>query len=65
MRYLKRILKTPILKKISEYEAEITKDGFYFGRYLNKGFTIKVEEISKEQLEEVIQFLEKKSLLLM
>ncbi|TLX27316.1 hypothetical protein FE904_02700 [Chryseobacterium indologenes] len=56
----KKDLENPDFKKISEYEAEITKDGFYFGRYLNKGFTIKVEEISEEQLEEVIQFLEKK-----
>ncbi len=36
------------------------KDGFYFGNYLNKGFKIKVEEISEEQLEEVIRYLQKK-----
>ncbi|REC73844.1 hypothetical protein [Chryseobacterium rhizosphaerae] len=47
-------------KKISENEAEVLKDGFYFGSYLNKGFKIKVEEISGEQLEDVIRFLEKK-----
>lgn len=56
----KKDLENPNFKKISEYEAEITKDGFYFGSYLNKGFTIKVEEISEEQLENVVQFLEKK-----
>ncbi|AZA81830.1 hypothetical protein C1637_04465 [Chryseobacterium lactis] len=53
-------LENPNFKKISDHEAEILKDGFYFGHYLNKGFKIKVEEISEEQLEDVIQFLEKK-----
>ena len=47
-------------KMISENEIEIKKDGFYFGTYLNKGFRIKVEEISDQQLEEVVDFLEKK-----
>jgi TfoX/Sxy family transcriptional regulator of competence genes len=45
---------------MSDFEAEVLKDGFYFGNYLNKGFTIKVEEISKEQLEDVTRFLQKK-----
>jgi hypothetical protein len=56
---LKRILKTPI-SRISDTEIEIQKDGFYFGSYLNKGFRIKIEEISDQQLQEVIRFLEKK-----
>ncbi|KFE98745.1 hypothetical protein IX39_15120 [Chryseobacterium formosense] len=47
-------------KKISDNEVEILKDGFYFGNFLNKGFKIKVEEISEEQLENAIQFLDKK-----
>lgn len=47
-------------KKISENEVEVLKDGFYFGNFLNKGFTIKVEEISEKQLENAIQFLDKK-----
>ena len=50
----------PDFKRISKNEAEIMKDGFYFGSYLNKGFTIKIEEISDEQLDEVVRFLEKK-----
>nr|WP_315035036.1 hypothetical protein [uncultured Chryseobacterium sp.] len=54
-------LENPDFKKISDYEAEILKDGFYFGNYLNKGFKIKVEEISEEQLEDVILFLQKKT----
>ncbi|WP_449399705.1 hypothetical protein [Chryseobacterium wanjuense] len=53
-------LKNPSFKKNSENEIEIQKDGFYFGNYLNKGFRIKVEEISDEQLQDVISFLEKK-----
>lgn len=56
----KRDLENPNFKKISAYEIEVLKDGFYFGTYLNKGFKIKVEEISEEQLEEVVSFLEKK-----
>ena len=53
-------LSNPDFKKISENEAEVLKDGFYFGNFLNKGFKIKVEEISEEQLENAIQFLDKK-----
>ncbi|MCW1963325.1 hypothetical protein [Chryseobacterium viscerum] len=56
----KRDLENPNFKKISDHEIQILKDGFYFGSYLNKGFKIKVEEISEEQLEEVIAFLQKK-----
>ncbi|MGD1319035.1 hypothetical protein [Chryseobacterium sp. 2R14A] len=53
-------LNNPDFKKISDNEVEILKDGFYFGNFLNKGFKIKVEEISEEQLENAIQFLDKK-----
>jgi hypothetical protein len=53
-------LENPNFKKIYENEIIIQEDGFYFGNYLNKGFKIKVEEISKEQLQEVTSFLEKK-----
>lgn len=53
-------LENPAFKKISDHEVEIIKDGFYFGSFLSKGFRIKVEEISQEQLEDVIRFLEKK-----
>lgn len=56
----KKDLNHPDFRKISENEAEVQKDGFYFGSYLNKGFTIKIEEISQDQLEDVIGFLEKK-----
>lgn len=53
-------LDNPDFKKISGNEVEVLKDGFYFGNFLNKGFKIKIEEISEEQLENAIQFLDKK-----
>ncbi|ASK31636.1 hypothetical protein CEY12_16625 [Chryseobacterium sp. T16E-39] len=53
-------LKNPNFKKVSDHEIEILKDGFYFGNYLNKGFMIKVEEITNDQLRDVITFLDKK-----
>lgn len=53
-------LENPNFKKISENEIIIQQDGFYFGNYLNKGFKIKIEEISNDQLKEVNSFLEKK-----
>lgn len=56
----KKDLENPNFKKISGNEIEILKDGFYFGSFMNKGFKIKVEEISDEQLENVLNFLDKK-----
>lgn len=56
----KKDLENPNFKKISENAAEVLKDGFYFGHYLNKGFTLKIEEISDDQLQQVVQFLENK-----
>lgn len=56
----KKDLENPNFMRISDHEVKIMKDGFYFGNYLNKGFKIKVEEISDEQLENVIGYLEKK-----
>ncbi|QOW11443.1 hypothetical protein Q73A0000_14250 [Kaistella flava (ex Peng et al. 2021)] len=53
-------LKNVNFKKLSETEVEILKDGFYFGNFLNKGFTIRVEEISEQQLDEVKKYLNKK-----
>ncbi|WP_288374719.1 hypothetical protein [Chryseobacterium culicis] len=56
----KRDLENPNFRKRSDDEIEVLKDGFYFGSFLNKGFTIKAEEISEEQLEDVTVFLQKK-----
>ena len=47
-------------KKIADDQVEILKDGFYFGSYLSKGFTLKVEEITDDQLNEVKEFLNEK-----
>jgi hypothetical protein len=56
----KKDLENPNFKKISDNEIEILKDGFYFGSFMNKGFRIKAEEISDEQLDDVTLFLDKK-----
>ena len=53
-------LKNVNFKKISDTEIEVIKDGFYFGNYLNKGFNLKVEEISEDQLDQVKKYLNKK-----
>lgn len=53
-------LENTSFKRISETEAEVLKDGFYSGHYLNKGFRIKIEEISDGQLRDVTGFLERK-----
>lgn len=53
-------LENPNFKKLSNNSAEILKDGFYFGNFLNKGFTIKIEEISEVQLKETKKYLNKK-----
>lgn len=56
----KKDFNNPNFKRISDNEIEILKDGFYFGNFLNKGFKIKSEEISQEQLDSVIHFLDQK-----
>jgi hypothetical protein len=56
----KKDLENPNFKKISDSEIEILKDGFYFGSFMSKGFKIKAEEISDDQLNEVTRFLDKK-----
>ena len=53
-------LENPNFKKIGHDKVQVLKDGFYFGNYLNKGFTLKVEAITDDQLNEVKAFLDKK-----
>lgn len=53
-------LQNPNFRKLTGNSAEILKDGFYFGAYLNKGFTIKVEEIPQDDLNKVKEFLTRK-----
>lgn len=53
-------LNQPNLRKINDHTVEVTKDDFYFGHYLNKGFIVKVEEIPTEDLEHVLSFIDTK-----
>ncbi len=53
-------LNNPNLKKISNNEAIVLQDGFYFGKYLNKDFKIKIEQISTQQRSDVLRYIEKK-----
>jgi len=48
------------LEKISNNEAVVKKDGFFFGYYLNRGFRIKVEQIPEKTLDEAVVFLNQK-----
>ena len=48
------------LRKTGKNEAEVLKDGFYFGHFLNKGFTIKVEQIEDEDLDEAVHYINRK-----
>lgn len=56
----KKDLENSDFKKTSDIEAEVLKDGFYFGNFLNKGFKIKIEEIPQEQINEMKSFFDKK-----
>ncbi len=47
-------------KQLGNNEVEVLRDGFYFGFFLNKGFRINVEEISQQQLQQVVDFLNNK-----
>lgn len=53
-------LQQPAFKKLTDNTVEVLEDGFYFGNFISKGFTIKFEEISNEQLKEVIEYLDGK-----
>lgn len=47
-------------EKLGDNKYKVLKDDFYFGMYLNKGFEIKVEEIPESDIEESINFIDKK-----
>ncbi len=47
-------------KKNSENSFVVEKDGFYFGIFCSKGFTIKIESITQENLDETLDFINKK-----
>ncbi len=54
------LMKDPKFKKINDHTYEVLEDHFYEGFYLNKGFRIKVEEVSQQDLNLVKNFLNKK-----
>ncbi|MCL1676688.1 hypothetical protein [Elizabethkingia meningoseptica] len=54
------LIKDPKFKKINDHTYEVLEDHFYEGFYLSKGFRIKVEEISQQDLNLVKNFLNKK-----
>lgn len=47
-------------EKLGNSTYRILKDGFYFGMYLNRNFTIKVETIKENDILEVQKFIDKK-----
>lgn len=49
-----------MFKKESDNLYSVVNEGFFEGIYLSKGFTIKVEEISNEDLEQTTNFISKK-----
>lgn len=53
-------LENPRFERIAENKVRVLKDGFYFGYFMNKDFTIKVEEISATKIDETIRFLNSK-----
>lgn len=53
-------LENPNFEKLGKNNYKVLKDDFYFGMYLNKGFDIKVEEISESDIEESINFIDSK-----
>lgn len=54
------LMKDPKFKKINDHTYEVLEDHFYEGFYLSKGFRVKVEEISQQDLNLVKSFLNKK-----
>lgn len=45
---------------LGKHKYKVKEEGFYFGTYLSKGFTIKIESVSKTDLKEVTKFLDTK-----
>lgn len=47
-------------KKISKDNFVVLKDGFYYGIYLSKGFNVKIETVSQQDLNETLDFINEK-----
>ncbi|WP_461533320.1 hypothetical protein [Sinomicrobium sp.] len=53
-------LQSPAFRQTAPHTYELTEDVFLRGIYLNKGFDIRVEEVSRELLKDTRYFLESK-----
>ena len=52
-------LKTPMFEKKDEHLYLIKEDGFIQSMYVNRGFTVKIEDITPELLAEAKQYLDR------
>lgn len=52
--------KNPNFIKVSENNYRVTNEGFYYGMYFSKDFTIKIESVSQNDLDETLKFIEDK-----
>lgn len=52
--------KNPNFIKVSENNYRVTNEGFYFGMYFSKDFTIKIESVSQKSLDETLHFIDSK-----
>lgn len=52
--------KNPNFIKVSENNYRVTNEGFYFGMYFSKDFTIKIESVSQKSLDKTLHFIDSK-----
>lgn len=55
------LVQNTAFNRIDSVNFRLAKDTFFHGMYLSRGFKIKVEEISPQQLDKVINFLDDKT----
>jgi len=53
-------LQTPMFEKTGDNLYLVKEDGFLQGLYINSGFTVKIETITPELLDEAKQYLDRK-----
>lgn len=52
--------KNPNFIKVSENNYRVIKEGFYFGMYFSKNFTIKIESVSQKSMDETLKYIDNK-----
>ena len=57
---VEELIQNKNVKKMNKTTFEILKDDFYYGFYLNKNFTIKIEEIPEKDILESLNFIDGK-----